>query len=166
MSKHNIYPAFSDRIVARWKKVPIYVVSGWRIDPYKPERQITFVLRSEEKYYDFASGKLSFNYETDVIELYSEDEKRVFVQVNRAAIQSGLLVPYNESIQSTDLTNALTDEELSAIGKIAQLTKFKDRINTITSIHTLKRVFDYIPDTRPRTFDKAVRDRITFLEGI
>lgn len=160
MSKHNQYPAFADRVVQRWKKIPIFIVSGWRVNPYKPEQMITFVLRSSEEHFDFTSGKLTFNYETDVLELYSDEECTLFRNANRGIIESGFLVPMLEAPTQTNMENAIPDEGVAEIVQLRRIDEFKDALQRITSKVTLQRILEELPDNKAQSFYKAVVNRM------
>lgn len=167
MSKHNIYPEFSDQTVERWQKACIHAVAGKRVNPYKDDGvKIDFILRSKEDNFNFETRKLAFSYDDDVIELYSPREVTVFRALNRAAIEAGLLVPYGENKQAIDTRNALTDEQVLAIAEIPQLPKLKKALQDITSVTTLRRIAAKIPESRAKAFDRAVIDRMTALEAL
>lgn len=165
MSKHNIYPEFSTNTVARWQKASIHPVAGIRLDPYKEGVKQSFILRSRESNFNFETRQLTFSYDDDIVELYSDKEVNVFRAVNRPAIEAGLLVPYSDTPRQTDTRNALTDEEIAQIASIPQLPKLKKELSQITSLTTLRRIAARIPDSRAKAFDRAVLDRMNELDN-
>lgn len=160
MSKHNQYPAFADKVVARWKKIPVHIISGWRVNPYRPEQTITFVLRSAEENFDFGTGRLTFCYETDVVELYSAEECTLFKNANKTLIESGFLVPMLESPTETRMENALTDEDIAQIVATRRIDEFKTALNRVTSATTLQRILEELPESKAQSFYRAVVSRM------
>jgi hypothetical protein len=165
MSRHNVYPEFGDQVVERWQKACIHPIAGTRIDPYRDGSKITFILRSKESNYNFETRVITFSYDDDIVELYTPREVMVFRALNKAAIESGLLVPYGESKQAIDTRNALTDEQVKALAEIPQLPKFKKALGEITAITTLRRIASHVPESRAKAFDRAVIDRMAELDG-
>ncbi len=55
---------------------------------------------------------------TQMIPLYTEYDKSFFEKKNRGMIESGMVVPYTAEVQTLQLINAVTDEEIDiALGK-------------------------------------------------
>ena len=140
MSVHNVYPEFEDLVVARWRKAVIHGVAGIRIDPYKTDARISFLLQSDNDKYDVTTKILTFDYETDVLELYSERESKLFANLNRNAIQRGLLVQYEQSRDAVDTSNAINDDTLAEILEYKNRPQFKKALGAITSSVTIKRL--------------------------
>lgn len=164
-SKHNLYPEFGDQVVERWQKACIHPVAGTRLDPYDTTgKRLDFILISAEEDFNFDTRKLTFRYDNDIIELYSAREVTVFRALNQNAIESGLLVPYGNSRAQINTVNALTDEQVLEIAEMSNLLKFRKALAEITSINTLKRILDKVPESRAKAFDRSVMDRMTELE--
>lgn len=160
MSKHNIYPQFTDRIVSRWQKTTIYPIAGKRLDPHDKNKQLDFILRTREENYNFETKQITVVYDDEVLELYSDDEQRLFLALNRAAVEAGLLKPYTETKRAVDETNILSDEQVTALATTANHLKFEAEIKKITSLITLRRIAQEIPDTRSLKFFRVVENRI------
>src|SRR5690348_3042995 len=85
-------------IVARYRKTVSYMVSGFRRNPNDNSEE-AFVLKTSDQ--DFAFGGYNskghlpsywrFNYDSDVVELYSEFEHKRFLQRNKTALDEGIL---------------------------------------------------------------------------
>lgn len=165
-SVHNIYPEFSDQVVERWQKATIHAVSGTRLDPYQDGKRITFLMMSRDENFSVDTRILAFDYDSDVIELYSEREKKLFAALNRNAIQQGLLKPYAGEAPDVDTTNAISDAELD---EILALTVAKDlhiRLQAFTAMPPLRRILDGITDNHKQWFARAVEKRMRELEEV
>jgi hypothetical protein len=97
-----------DEPVAKYMKTVGYAVSGSRINPNSPleaPELETFILRTSND--DFAPGTWGqyykeasywrFNYMNDVVELYSDAELRMFKLRNKALLDKGLLIEYDDT---------------------------------------------------------------------
>lgn len=116
---------------------------------------------SDFKNFDPETNTLTFNYDTDVIEIYSEQEDRVFLALNRYLFQNGLIAPYDGTRDSVDMSNALSDAEISDIAGSKNLLNFKKRIKAIDSVTTLQRIKDTTERAdRPISFIRAIEERI------
>lgn len=161
MSKNNIFPEFVDNIYTRYKKVCVNAIGLTRTNPFDARSRMEVILVSDWAYFDIATEKLKFNYDTDVIEIYSADEDRVFRILNAYLLQNGMLVPFDGTRDALDLSNALSDVELSDIAASKNLLSFKKKIKDINSVTTLQRIKDVVERAdRPYSFIKALEERI------
>ena len=165
-SVHNIYPEFSDQVVERWQKATIHAVAGTRLDPYQTGKRITFLMMSRDENFSVETRVLAFDYDSDVIELYSEREKKLFASLNRDAIQRGLLKPYAGEAPDVDTTNALSDEELADILAIATAKELHARLQTLTAMPPLRRLLDGLTDNHKQWFARAIEKRIQEIEEV
>jgi len=148
MSINHQFLEFNDRVVKRYVKTVLYRVSGWRVDPHRPENRLDFLLITPEKDIEFitqaeGSPKLNhtrFSYDDEVLELYSDTEARVFERWNKSLIERGLIKEYTLTAPSIDNSNMLTDRDVKDIANIRQLTALKKRLSTITSDVSLIRI--------------------------
>lgn len=160
MSVNNIYIEFDQNVYSRYKKASIGAIAGKRLDPNTKART-DFLLMSDWAHYNLEQNTLTFNYDTDVIEIYSADEDRVFRILNAYLLQNGMLVPFDGTRDALDLTNALSDVELSDIAASKNLLSFKKKIKDINSVTTLQRIKDVVERAdRPYSFIKALEERI------
>jgi hypothetical protein len=172
MSVAHNFVTHRDKVYKRYIKTSLGVLSGKRPDPSDLNRSVPFVLSTPESLvtvekspdgeYDVITGHApTIDYEEEVLEVYSEDEDKIFRHFNRKSFEKGLLVEYTEEQEPISYENALTDEELEKIAFTKSLLQFKKRIQAITSEHTLERL-EHILDKndRPRSFTKAVKEQI------
>lgn len=170
MSRNHQFYEFDDQIVERWVKTPAHMVSGKRVNPYKPTEHIDFVLRTHRDNFNYemydqnkfpdVESKRKFVYEDEVLELYSDTEARLFRRLNRNLIERGLLKPYHGSARETDMSNLLSDEEVTEVATIKTLAGFKRRLSEITSTNTLDRIMVAVrANNRAISFLTAIEDR-------
>jgi hypothetical protein len=146
MSIHNIYPEFADRVLERWQKAIVGTVAGKRIDPYTENARVDFLLITKEHNFDIATRKVAFVYEDEVIELYTEREVTVFRALNKAAIENGLLKPFEDAPPEVNDTNIYTDAQLLAILNEKNMPTYKGMLKKITAIPVLDRMETLITD--------------------
>ena len=108
-----------DKIVKRYVRSTIYPVSGRRINPINHENQhevIDFLLATSVDSFSYKTDidpnggavtkttvkQEKFDYEQEVIELYSEDELKLFQRLNRDLLVNGDLVEYNDKAPVID----------------------------------------------------------------
>lgn len=172
MSHNHQFIAFDDKIVKRYAKTTINILTGYRLDPYRPENRIDWLLSSPNKLFEvvWEDGKepitlrTGFSYEDEVIELYSDVEVKLFERLNRAAIENGALKIYTDSAPDIDTTNFMTDSEVEEIAVTKQLSSIKKKVADIYSILTLKRILASVEKhDRPMSIAKAIQDRINEL---
>jgi hypothetical protein len=164
MSIHNIYPEFSDQVVKRYTKTTVHAIAGKRLDPYHPDQRIDFLLISDERNYNHESRKLAFDYDTDVIELYSEREVRLFATLNKATISAGMLIVHDESAPVVRQENALTDSDIIRILLITNRLVLRKRLTEIDSPITLKRVKELLTPDHKAWYAEEVNNRLTAID--
>lgn len=163
MSKNNQWVEFSENVFTRYKKAVVSSISGTRLDPITKQR-IAFILMSDWKDYNMETEKLVFNYDRDVIEIYSKEEDRVFRLLNAYLFQSGNLVPFDGTRDLIDTTNAMTDLDISDLAATKNILAFKKKLAAITSRVTLDRLRDITERAdRPVSFIRAIEDRMNEL---
>jgi hypothetical protein len=163
---YNQFPEFADSIVARYKKTSVYAIAGVRLDPHNESRRVSFLLQSRDDHYDIAAKKLTFNYDTDVIELYSDREVRLFESLNRKAIESGALVPYEDAAPEIDRTNVLRDSDIDRLLKTPQRGTYASRIQVLSSVTQLQHLLTLVPDTAQIWKKTIIEARIKELSNV
>jgi hypothetical protein len=164
MSKHTIYPEFEDQIHSRWKKTTVHALAGTRIDPYHPDMRIPFLLMSAEKNFNHETRVLQFDYETDVIELYSERESRLFKSLNRVHLESGKLIPYEESAPEVNEANTLTDTDIMRILLLQNRLSFRKRLSEINSPITLRRIKELLTSDHKAWYTEEIDARVATID--
>lgn len=160
MSINTIIVEFDQSVYTRYKKTTMGGISGKRLDPHTKQR-IDFLLISDWKNYTLETNTLKFNYDTDVIEIYSADEDRVFRILNAYLFQNGMIAPYDGSRDLAGMGNALSDAEISDIAASKNHLSFKKKIREINSVTTLHRIKDVTERAdRPVSFIRALEERI------
>lgn len=139
-STNNIFPELEDKVFKRYSKVPVHILSGLRPDPYETRKTIPWVLQTKEENYDNKQKKLTFDYEDEVIELYSQYEVDTFKRLNKAMFDNGYFKEYLGSQAPVNTTNILSDEELLIIADIRSNETFAHELTKLTSSLTLERL--------------------------
>jgi hypothetical protein len=176
MSTNHQFYAFSDDVVERWVKTPVHMVSGKRLNPYNPTEQIDWALRTRRENFNYdrysqrehpdKASKVTFDYEDEVLELYSEVEAKLFRRLNRVLIERGLLKPYKGSARDTDETNIMSDEQVDEFAKTKSFAQFRKRVSEITSPTTLDRLYVAVKaHNRPISFLTVLEDRKNGING-
>lgn len=170
MSKNHQFFEFDEQVVQRWVKTVPHMVSGKRFNPYKPSETIDFVLRTNPENFNYdqsskiafpnSSAKITFAYEDEVLELYSDNEVRLFERMNKGLIERGLLKKYVGEATNTDTTNAMSDEEIETVALTTNLLAFKKKLSGITSSVTVERVIAAVKRLdRKASFVTAAQER-------
>jgi hypothetical protein len=175
MSHNHQFIELEDKVVKRYAKTINSVLTGFRLDPRRPENRLDWMLASPRKLFSvvWEDGQQpyvqrnNFSYDDEVIELYSEGEVRLFERLNRDSIESGALKVYTNPAPAVDTTNLLTDEEVDAIATIKQVTKLKKTISDPAfTVQTLKRILERVEaHDRPISVVKAITSRIDELSA-
>lgn len=139
-STNNIFPELEEKVFKRYSKVPVHILSGMRPDPYETRKSIPWVLQTKDENYNIKEKKLTFEYEDEVIELYSQYEVDTFKRLNKNLFDKGYFKEYNGTQLPVNTTNILSDEELSNIADIRSNEAFAVELNKLTSILTLERL--------------------------
>lgn len=174
MSHNHQFIAFDSQIVKRYAKTTVGILTGYRLDPYRPENRLDWLLASKNSSFQVVwedgqqpkTIRTGFNYEDEVIELYSDIEVRLFERLNKNAIESGALKLYTESAPAVDMSNLLTDDQIEAIATIKQIPSIRKKIAGINSPITLKRILEAVEKhDRPMSVAKAIQSRINELSA-
>jgi len=157
---NNIWIEYSDRIVSRYKRTCVNAVSGIRLHPNTNDR-ISFVLNSNWDDFDKLTETVKFRYDNDIIEIYSEQEDKVFRLINAYLFQNGYLAPYGGSKEVVSTANSLSDEALADIAGAKSITVFEEHVKELTSLVTLTRLLEAVKSAdRPYSFINIVEKRI------
>lgn len=139
-SKNNIFPDLEHKVFKRFCKVPVHVVAGLRPDPYETRKSIPFILQTHEENYDVKNKRLKFEYEDEVIELYSQFEVDTFKRQNKLLFDKGFLKEYTEVQAEVSTENTVSDVKLEELANIRNNEAFAESLTKITSVLTLERL--------------------------
>ena len=178
-STNHQFLEFSDQVKKRYVKARIEPITGYRLNPrngVNPNERIEFLLATPEPnltittYGDGEPTKVeqhTLSYEDEVLELYTDQEVKSFERMNRLLIENGLLIEYTLEAPEVDHANALSDAELTKIAKLKTIAAFRNRLEEITSTHTLNKLLEIMDDidTVTNAQMKAVRERINAVKS-
>lgn len=173
MSKNHQFIQFGDKVVKRYVRTRNQAVTGYRLDPQRPENQLDFLLMSPETDFEvqWKDGeevkviRIKFDYGTEVLELYSETEAKLFPVWNRKLIENGLLREFSGTAPELDVSNILSDTEIRAIAAIKTTAALEKKVKTITSVDTLNLIYKEIELLdRPMSIAAIVKNRIQELK--
>lgn len=163
MPANNIFIEYDDRIIARYKRTCVHAISGIRIHPTSNER-VSFMLNSDWRDFDPATEKVKFNYSNDIIEIYSEQEDKVFRALNAYLFHNGFIAPYAGGRDVVSTTNSMSDEAISDLAGNQSIVEFSDKINALDSVVTLQRILDTVKSAdRPYSFIRIIEKRLSEL---
>lgn len=156
MSKNHQFIELGDQVYARYIKTEYGILTGLRPNPHDHRQRIDFLIKTpedkvtwetevnpEDKDHVVMVRPISrkIDYDSEVIEIYSEIENRIFKQLNRKLFESGVLAEYHEEKNmDINMSNALTDTQLFEIANSASVPVFKKKIKPITSVNVLDRI--------------------------
>lgn len=153
-SLNNIYLTVETPPYKRYVKTIKSQVAGLRLND--EGKQASFILHTGP----------DFDYEQDVLEIYSDREHRYFLQANRTLIAKGLLKEYNGVKGEIDKTNLLTDDEIETIATTKSMPVLMKRLGELTSKVTVDRVLATATEIgRPQKFLEAIRQRATAVDN-
>ena len=164
MSVAHQFPEFSDQVVARYQKVIPCKIAGIRLNPHNLAERVDFLLASEED--NFNDGKLTFNYATDVVEIYSEQEHRMFQPLNKRLFEDGKLAPFDEVPQPIETKHALTEEQIKALSTYGNKTQFKAKLDEFTSFVPVSRIMTYLTEDSPEWRRTLLMQRLNELNKV
>ncbi len=178
-SVNHQFLEFSDDVVARYVKTTLQPLTGYRLNPrnsVNPNERLDFLLATPEDnveytpYNEDSTTKVKqtkLTYEDEVLELYSALELKAFLRMNRLLLENGFLAEYSEEAPQLDLSNALTDKEVRRIAQMKTTLLFKERLATLTSVHTLQAILNVMEslDDVKYAHVKLVRSKIDELNG-
>ena len=116
------------------------MLSGMRPDPYETRKSIPWILQSKDTNYNIKAKHLEFEYEDEVIELYSQFEVDTFKRLNKNLFDQGFFKEYIGEQAPVNITNTISDNELENIASIRSNEAFAVEINKLTSPLTLERL--------------------------
>jgi len=172
MSHNHQYIEFDSRVVKRYAKTTVGMLTGYRIDPKRPENRVAWMLSSPRAsfHHEWRDGekpvlvRADFKYEDEIIELYSEDEIRLFERWNRRNIEEGLLKVYDAAAPDVSTINLVSDEELDKVAQYKQNARIVEKVNEYTSVHTLRRLLSAVEKhDRSYSIIKLINERINEL---
>ena len=176
-STNHQFIGFDSKIVKKYVRTTIYPVSGRRLNPLNrdnPDEVIDFLLATpaDNFKYDVETdpnggatikttvSQAKFEYEQEVVELYSDDEVRLFQRMNRELLVNGDLVEYDEKAPEVDLVNTLSDTDIKKLVRLKTKTIFESKVKEITSLRTLKLVMAALEETdAPMSYAKIIKER-------
>lgn len=142
MDGNNIFLT-ADEPVARYAKTIRSKIAGVRLHP-ESGAQVGFVLESNE-------DPDTFDYDTEILELYTDKEHRFFKQANKKLIEEGLLKPFSGTAEDVQLNNLVPDEELEDVVSTSNQAELKARLTKYTSLVTVERALSLAKEIgRPR----------------
>ena len=168
---------FNNQIVKRYVRTTTYPVSGRRLNPrnkQNPFEVIDFLLATPSDNFDFnvevdpAGGAVTkttlqqnkFDYEHEVLELYTDEEVKMFQRLNRDLLTNGDLIEYDDKAPDVDLVNTLSDAEIKKLVRLKTKSIFESKVNELTSLRTLKLVMDALEETdAPMSYARIIRER-------
>lgn len=174
-SINHQYMQFGNQVVKRYVRTTTYPIGGKRYNPFadKPE-VIDFLLATPADNFTYTPEvdpngggvvktvvtQNKFDYDTEVVELYSDDEVKMFQRLNRALLEDGALIEYNDAAPIVELKNTLSTTDINKLVKLKTKTIFESKIAEITSVRTLKLIMAALEDTdAPMSYAKIVRER-------
>lgn len=171
MSKnHQMFDLQNGTIFKRYQKTIVGSLAGIRPDPHKLQDRISYLLSTPEHNVSYTLDNDGFavfdgvkvvDYDEEVLEIYSEQEDRIFRRLNETYINSGILVEYSTIRTVFSTSNDLTDQQVRDLAVIRLPNSFKKAIEPITSAHTLKRILREIETAdRPKSFYKIVENKL------
>lgn len=143
MANNNIYVELEGSAYKRYEKVPINIVAGLRANPLDTKLQVGWSLTTSEDDFSVKENKrTAFVYETEVIEIYSEIEDKIFRRLNKSLFDKGLLKVHEGLTPEYDFANFITDEQVGEIINIRTTDEFKNKLDAYNSLSTLNRIKD------------------------
>ncbi len=153
-SMNNIFVAQGEPY-KRVVKTVDHPITGWRIDP-DSGKQVEFILSTPTP---------EFDYESDVLEFYSEKDWKFFQQRNRYLITKGLVKEFEGVPEAIDTTNLLTDDDIFKIATMTQAMSLNKRLRELTSPLTVKRILAVAEEVgRPAKTIALIKARAEELE--
>jgi hypothetical protein len=130
MAYNIAYPTMVAEPVAKYVKTIPVQLTGFRFDP-KGENRAEFCLTGNDPVED---------YDSSVLEIYSEREDQFLRRANRVLFAEGLLKPYEGKPAEVNTANFLSDLEIERIASIRRINDLEAAIAPITSSATLGRI--------------------------
>lgn len=155
-SQNNIFLVNAATPVRKYVKTVPSRVGGVRFDA-DGKNQTGFILDSDPN---------GFVYDSEVLEIYTEREDRAVRQWNQKLFTNGLLKEYNAEQPQIDLSNMLSDEDVTAIAAMRNLPALQKRLQEITSSITAQRIYDSAVELgRPAKTIASIKERVDALKS-
>lgn len=138
MSTNNIYVGLDSTIYKKYAKVPVHMVGGIRLNPNDLTQKVPWILQTNPMNYDPQTKKVTFDYEDEVLEIYSKKEHDAFLRLNQSLLEQGLLKVFEEEQSQVNVENTIPDSELEKIAGLR--STFNESVDKITSVVTLERL--------------------------
>jgi hypothetical protein len=135
-SVNNIFLVNENPPVARYVKTIESKVGGIRFDS-RGQTEVGFVLESDPTHFD---------YDSEVLEIYTERENRALKQLNRKLFSEGYLKEYKLESPEVDTRNMLSDEAIIEIASMRNIKSLEARIAELTSPFTIQRILTAATD--------------------
>ena len=176
-SVNHQFMEFSSKVFKRYVRTTMYPIGGKRLNPRNTQNTyevIDFLLATSPDNYEYTpqidanSGsvvktdvkQVAFDYNQEVLELYSEDEYKVFQRLNKELLSDGALIEYDEEAPVVDFVNTLSDADIKKLVRLKTKSIFEGKIKELTSVRTLKLVMTALEETdAPMSYAKIVRER-------
>lgn len=154
-SVNNIFLMATEPPVKKYQKAIVSQVGGTRLD--SDNKQVYFILKS---------GPDGFDYEYEVLEVYSDREDKFIRQANRKLFELGMLKEYIGDIREIDTTNLLTDDQIRDIAGTTNVPSLLKKLQELTSTFTVQRVLDTAKEIgRPAKTLDLIANRLKELNG-
>lgn len=167
------YIELQDKVYKRYTKTELAALSGIRANPHDLKERIPFIIVTPESAilykpdndgYDTIQGRSHVDYDSEVLEIYSVEEDRIFRQINRKLIEKGYLVEYTNTKPDMVTVNDLSDEVVNEIARAKNPLVLKGKIKEITSKVTLLRIRERLEELeKTKGYLKVVDDRLEVL---
>lgn len=138
MSTNNIYVGLDNTIYKKYAKVPVHIVGGIRLNPNDLTQKVPWILQTNPANYNPVTKQVTFEYEDEVLELYSKKEHDAFLRLNQKLLEQGLLKVFEEEQSVVNVENTIPDSELEKIASLR--STFSETVDRITSVMTLERL--------------------------
>jgi hypothetical protein len=166
-SRNHQFIELQETIFRRYHKTIMGSLAGMRVNPHKPAERLSFLLETPEsninwrkdEEYVIADSVQKIDYDTEVLEVYTVEEDKLFRRLNGRLFERGLLVEYQLEKPIATTENSLTDTEIFKLANHKTLSGFKTALKPITSQITFKRIKDaLITLDRPMSFHRALAE--------
>jgi len=161
-SNHQ-FSQLKDRVYSAYAKTVVHILALSRLNPADHSQVLTVVLKSKETSYDPIEKVWTFDYATDVVELYSADEDAYFTAQNKPLFTAGKLIPATAGKVSEVI--ALTPLLATDLEMVAALPSaaFVEKVDAITALATLERIRRILTPEHSQMKHDALRKRMEAL---
>lgn len=170
MSINHQFVQHSEKTVKKYVRTTNKAVTGFRLDPNRLENRIDWLLASPDNAFEviWIDGEEvkvirkpgMFEYEDEVLELYSQPEVDVFKRLNRGLLERGILVEYEGELPQLDMSKVFTDVNIAEIAATKNILSLRKKLQDITNVETINRILAAAEKLdRPMSVAKAIQDR-------